>query len=162
MFSTFHARISERFCKMIYTSFPSPTTHEEAWLYNYEKKGSRASMTNLGCLGKRRWVEMWRSWVERRAWVDLEQGPSHVSRLQETKPSFGTCSSLLLCSLNRCNPPLVSHIFFPLGTGSQIISGFPLNSPQRKWWEEVQQGCRLWKSCPWREHLHNQTFKSPC
>ena len=26
------------FVKMIYTSFPSPTTHEKAWLYNYEKR----------------------------------------------------------------------------------------------------------------------------
>ena len=26
------------FVKMIYTSFPSSTTHEEAWLYNYEKR----------------------------------------------------------------------------------------------------------------------------
>ena len=123
MFRTFHARISERFCKndlhflpVLYHPWRSLT------LQLWEKAPVRAWQTwsAWGSGG-----EMRRPWVERRAWVDLlNRSHSHMSaRLQGNKaPPLGPALLSPLC-LNHSNPPLGSYIFFPLSTWSQIISG---------------------------------------
>lgn len=63
MFSTFQARISERFLKMNYaSSFPSPTTHEEALFYNCKKSA---------------WWKRHKYWVPR----DMGAGPGLKGRI---------------------------------------------------------------------------------
>lgn len=126
MFSTFHARISERFCKNDLHFLPiSHHPWRSLTLQLWEKALVRAWQT-------------WGAWGSGGEWrcggpelkgglgLIFWTGATHTSaRLQGNKaPPLGPALLSSFASLNRSNPPLGSHIFFPLGTGSQIISGF--------------------------------------
>lgn len=125
MFSTFHARISERFVKWITPpSLPPPPT--KTLYFTTARKGSWESMTNLECPG------IWGcvlSTKEELGWPSEQESTLMLASLQESK-----APPLSFCPL--CPPPQGPQNFFPLTLKVRCsVYLVSCEESSEKWWE---------------------------